>query len=100
VIIKPIVEGSEDQATGGLERCAEAHPELLAADASLIGDAGNFRPGPPTVTASLIDGLPSDGEWDGLDCREADCREADFREDVGLLDGVGLRRQGSVSDRL
>ncbi|PHQ52218.1 dipeptidase [Streptomyces cinnamoneus] len=51
--VKVIVEGSEEQGTGGLERYAEAHPELLAADAIVIGDAGNFRVGLPTVTATL-----------------------------------------------
>ncbi|MFD5464318.1 dipeptidase [Kitasatospora sp. NPDC127059] len=53
VSLKIIVEGSEEQGTGGLERYAEAHPELLAADAIVIGDTGNFAPGLPTVTASL-----------------------------------------------
>jgi acetylornithine deacetylase/succinyl-diaminopimelate desuccinylase-like protein len=51
--VKVIVEGSEEQATGGLEQYARAHPELLDADVILIGDAGNFRLGMPTVTASL-----------------------------------------------
>ncbi|MBP8539551.1 dipeptidase [Streptomyces sp. MK37H] len=53
VSVKVIVEGSEEQGTGGLERYAEAHPELLTADAVVIGDAGNFRVGLPTVTATL-----------------------------------------------
>ncbi|MFC5721575.1 dipeptidase [Streptomyces gamaensis] len=53
VNVKVIVEGSEEQGTGGLERHAESHPELLTADAILIGDAGNFREGLPTVTATL-----------------------------------------------
>ncbi|MFF3766237.1 dipeptidase [Streptomyces sp. NPDC001922] len=53
VNVKVIAEGSEEQGTGGLERYAEAHPELLAADAVVIGDAGNFRVGLPTVTATL-----------------------------------------------
>ncbi|MFF7154453.1 M20/M25/M40 family metallo-hydrolase [Streptomyces sp. NPDC008139] len=53
VNIKVIVEGSEEQGTGGLERYAEEHPELLAADAIVIGDAGNFRVGLPTVTSTL-----------------------------------------------
>ncbi|TJZ44089.1 dipeptidase [Streptomyces piniterrae] len=53
VNVKVIVEGSEEQGTGGLERYAEAHPELLAADSIVIGDAGNFRVGLPTVTATL-----------------------------------------------
>lgn len=51
--VKVIVEGSEEQGTGGLQQYAEAHPELLAADTIVIGDAGNFRLGLPTVTATL-----------------------------------------------
>ncbi|GAA2402544.1 dipeptidase [Streptomyces glaucosporus] len=51
--VKVIVEGSEEMGTGGLERYAEEHPELLAADAIVIGDTGNFRLGRPTVTATL-----------------------------------------------
>jgi len=51
--VKVIAEGSEEQGTGGLERYAEAHPELLAADAVVIGDTGNYRLGLPTVTATL-----------------------------------------------
>ena len=53
VHVKVIVEGSEEQGTGGLERYAEAHPELLTADTIVIGDTGNFRAGLPTVTATL-----------------------------------------------
>ncbi|MCX5609545.1 dipeptidase [Streptomyces sp. NBC_00047] len=53
VSVKVIVEGSEEQGTGGLQQYAEAHPELLAADTVVIGDAGNFRLGLPTVTATL-----------------------------------------------
>ncbi|MEU5519904.1 dipeptidase [Streptomyces sp. NPDC093250] len=53
VHVKVIVEGSEEQGTGGLERYAEEHPDLLTADAVVIGDAGNFRAGLPTVTSTL-----------------------------------------------
>src|SRR5689334_5178262 len=53
VHIKVIAEGSEEQGTGGLERYAEEHPDLLTADAIVIGDAGNFRAGLPTVTSTL-----------------------------------------------
>lgn len=53
VTVKVIAEGSEEQGTGGLERYAEQHPDLLAADTIVIGDAGNFRVGLPTVTATL-----------------------------------------------
>ena len=53
VTVKMIVEGSEEQGTGGLERYAEEHPDLLTADTVVIGDAGNFQAGLPTATASL-----------------------------------------------
>ncbi|MEU6507947.1 dipeptidase [Streptomyces sp. NPDC046942] len=53
VNVKMIVEGSEEQGTGGLERYAEQHPDLLEADTVVIGDAGNFRVGLPTVTTIL-----------------------------------------------
>ncbi|MCX5053347.1 MULTISPECIES: dipeptidase [unclassified Streptomyces] len=53
VHIKVIAEGSEEMGTGGLERYAEEHPDLLTADTIVIGDAGNFRVGLPTVTSTL-----------------------------------------------
>ncbi|NYI07423.1 dipeptidase [Allostreptomyces psammosilenae] len=53
VTVKVIVDGSEEQGTGGLERYVAAHPELLAADAIVVGDAGNFATGVPTATTSL-----------------------------------------------
>ncbi|MPY63190.1 dipeptidase [Streptomyces spongiae] len=53
VHVKVIAEGSEEQGTGGLERYAEQHPELLTANTIVIGDAGNFRVGLPTVTSTL-----------------------------------------------
>ncbi|WP_151477922.1 dipeptidase [Streptomyces albicerus] len=53
VSVKVIAEGSEEQGTGGLERYAEQHPQLLTADTIVIGDAGNFRVGVPTVTTAL-----------------------------------------------
>ncbi|WP_155059215.1 dipeptidase [Streptomyces blattellae] len=53
VHVKVIAEGSEEMGTGGLERYAEEHPDLLEADAIVIGDAGNFRVGLPTVTSTL-----------------------------------------------
>ncbi|OKK17522.1 beta-Ala-His dipeptidase [Streptomyces sp. CB00455] len=143
VSVKVIVEGSEEQGTGGLQQYAEAHPELLAADTVVIGDAGNFRLGLPTVTATLrgmtlikvkidtlggnlhsgmfggaapdalaalirlldslraadgsttVDGLASDGVWEGLQYPEAD-----FRADARVLDGVGLIGEGTIADRL
>ncbi|MFE3071362.1 dipeptidase [Streptomyces sp. NPDC059247] len=143
VTVKVIVEGSEEQGTGGLERYAEQHPELLTSDAIVIGDAGNFRVGLPTVTATLrgmtmirvgvetlegnlhsgqfggaapdalaalirildslrgpdgstvIDGLPADSVWEGLQYPEED-----FRRDAKVLPGVGLPGSGTVADRV
>ncbi|MFD9032314.1 dipeptidase [Streptomyces sp. NPDC059567] len=143
VTVKMIVEGSEEQGTGGLERYAEAHPELLTSDAIVIGDTGNFRLGLPTVTATLrgmtmirvridtlegnlhsgmfggaapdalaalirvldtlraedgstvIDGLPADEVWEGLQYPEDD-----FRADAKVLAGVALPGNGTVADRL
>ncbi|MEV6548337.1 dipeptidase [Streptomyces sp. NPDC051597] len=143
VSVKVIVEGSEEQGTGGLERYAEAHPALLAADAIVIGDTGNFRVGLPTVTATLrgmtmirvridtlegnlhsgqfggaapdalaalirvldslrdengqtvVEGLPSDAAWEGLQYPEEE-----FRKDAKVLDGVGLPGTGTVADRV
>ncbi|MFG1796874.1 dipeptidase [Nocardia sp. NPDC049149] len=48
-----VAEGSEEQGTGGLERFVEANPELLRADAIVIGDCGNFAAGVPTLTETL-----------------------------------------------
>ncbi|MFI2348012.1 dipeptidase [Streptomyces sp. NPDC019443] len=143
VTVKVIVEGSEEQGTGGLEQYAEAHPELLTADAIVIGDTGNFRVGLPTVTATLrgmtmirvqidtlegnlhsgqfggaapdalaalirvldslraedgstvIDGLPAQAQWEGLQYPEGE-----FRKDAKVLDGVGLTGNGTVADRI
>ncbi|GHE57870.1 dipeptidase [Streptomyces capitiformicae] len=143
VHIKVIAEGSEEMGTGGLQQYAEQHPELLAADTIVIGDAGNFRAGLPTVTSSLrgmilmrvkidalegnlhsgqfggaapdalaalirvldslraedgtttVDGLASDGTWDGL---AYDDRQ--FRKDAKVLDGVELVGADTVADRI
>ncbi|MBF6257899.1 dipeptidase [Nocardia farcinica] len=48
-----VSEGSEEQGTGGLEKFVVANPELLRADAIVIGDCGNFAPGVPTLTETL-----------------------------------------------
>ncbi len=53
VNLKIVVEGSEEQGTGGLDQFVEANPELFAADAMLILDSGNFELGLPTLTTSL-----------------------------------------------
>jgi len=53
VTVKVIVEGAEEQATGGIEGWVPRNADLLRADAIVIGDAGNFAVGVPTVTTSL-----------------------------------------------
>ncbi len=51
--VKVIAEGSEEQGTGGLEALIEEDPTLVAADAMVIADTGNFELGLPTLTATL-----------------------------------------------
>ncbi|OHV56520.1 dipeptidase [Pseudofrankia sp. BMG5.36] len=51
--IKVVVEGSEEQGTGGLERFVEQNPDLLAADTIVICDSGNVAVGVPTLTTVL-----------------------------------------------
>ncbi|MEV4314014.1 dipeptidase [Actinocrispum sp. NPDC049592] len=53
VHLKLVVEGSEEQGTGGLEKFVPQHPELFRADAILVADTGNAAPGRPAVTVSL-----------------------------------------------
>src|SRR4051794_24995870 len=51
--VKLICEGSEEQGTGGLEAFVPENAELLAADAILVCDTGNFAVGVPTLTTTL-----------------------------------------------
>ena len=53
VNLKLVVEGSEEQGTGGLERFVEENPELLTADVILVCDTGNAAVGRPAATISL-----------------------------------------------
>ena len=53
VNLKLVVEGSEEQGTGGLEEFVVAHPDLLRADAILVCDTGNASVGHPAATVSL-----------------------------------------------
>lgn len=53
VNLKLVVEGSEEQGTGGLEAFIVANPDLLHADAILVADTGNAAVGQPAVTVSL-----------------------------------------------
>ncbi|MEU4499023.1 dipeptidase [Streptomyces sp. NPDC023998] len=110
VSVKVIVEGSEEQGTGGLEQYAEAHPELLTADAIVIGDTGNFRVGLPTVTATLrgmtmirvridtLEGNLHSGQFGGAapDALAALIRVLDsLRAEDGstVIDGLGAQAQ-------
>ncbi|WP_286928718.1 MULTISPECIES: dipeptidase [Aeromicrobium] len=53
VNLKLVVEGSEEQGTGGLEEFVQANPELFRADAILVCDTGNAAVGRPAATVSL-----------------------------------------------
>jgi len=53
VNLKLIVEGSEEQGTGGLEKLVVRHPELLDADVILMCDTGNAAVGAPAATVTL-----------------------------------------------
>ncbi|WP_029432420.1 M20/M25/M40 family metallo-hydrolase [Blastococcus sp. URHD0036] len=48
-----VVEGSEEQGTGGLEAYVAAHPGQFRADAVLVCDTGGVAVGEPAVTVSL-----------------------------------------------
>jgi acetylornithine deacetylase/succinyl-diaminopimelate desuccinylase-like protein len=53
VNLKLIVEGSEEQGTGGLEDFVPKNADLLRADAILVCDTGNAAVGVPAATVSL-----------------------------------------------
>jgi acetylornithine deacetylase/succinyl-diaminopimelate desuccinylase-like protein len=50
--IKVLIEGQEERGSA-LDAYPRERPEPFAADAILIGDAGNVRPGVPTLTTAL-----------------------------------------------
>lgn len=143
VNLKLVVEGSEEQGTGGLEDFVRGNADLLRADVILICDTGNAAVGRPAVTISLrgmvnavvtVEALASElhsGMFGGpapdalaaliamlatlrddrgkttitgLDNTQVWTGEpyppAQFRSDAGILDGVGLLGEGSVSDML
>ncbi|MEU8816624.1 dipeptidase [Actinoplanes sp. NPDC048796] len=143
VNLKLIVEGSEEQGTGGLEDFVARHPPLLSADAILVCDTGNAAVGVPAATVTLrglvnvvvtvntlsgelhsgmfggaapdalagliqilsslrdksgnttIAGLDHTQTWTG-----APYPTDQFRSDSGLLPGVGLLGDGTVSDMI
>ncbi|KAA1422492.1 dipeptidase [Mumia zhuanghuii] len=53
VNLKLVVEGSEEQGTGGLEAFVPPHADLLRADTILVCDTGNASVGHPAATVSL-----------------------------------------------
>ncbi|GGI46806.1 acetylornithine deacetylase/succinyl-diaminopimelate desuccinylase-like protein [Agromyces flavus] len=53
VNLKLVVEGSEEQGTGGLEQYVEANPDVLEADTILVCDTGNAAVGKPAATITL-----------------------------------------------
>jgi acetylornithine deacetylase/succinyl-diaminopimelate desuccinylase-like protein len=143
VNLKLVVEGSEEQGTGGLEAFVPGHADLLRADAIIVADTGNSAVGRPGLTVSLrgsvdvvvavealvaevhsgifggaapdalaalvamlatlrdargnttVHGLPTGEVWTG-----APYAPEQFRRDAGVLDGVSLLGDGTVSDML
>ena len=143
VTVKLVVEGSEEQGTGGLEDFVARHPDLLRADAILVCDTGNAAVGVPAATVTLrgmvnvvvavealagelhsgmfggaapdalaalvhmlatlrdtagnttIAGLDDTQIWSG-----AEYPTDQFRSDAGLLRGVQLLGDGTVSDMI
>ena len=53
VNLKLVVEGSEEQGTGGLEAFVAARQEVLQADTILVCDTGNAAVGRPAATVTL-----------------------------------------------
>ncbi len=53
VNLKLVVEGSEEQGTGGLEAFVPENADLLRADTILVCDTGNAGVGRPALTSSL-----------------------------------------------
>lgn len=53
VNLKLVVEGTEEQGTGGLEAFVPPNADLLRADAILVCDTGNAAVGSPAATVSL-----------------------------------------------
>jgi acetylornithine deacetylase/succinyl-diaminopimelate desuccinylase-like protein len=53
VNLKLVVEGSEEQGTGGLEDYVPRHADQLRADVILVCDTGNAAVGAPAATVSL-----------------------------------------------
>ena len=143
VNLKLVVEGSEEQGTGGLEAFVESHHDLLRADTILVCDTGNAAVGHPAATVTLrgmvnvvvtveamaselhsgmfggaapdalagliamlaslrdqqgnttVTGLDNAQTWTG-----APYPPEQFRVDAGVLEGVSLLGEGSVSDML
>jgi cysteinylglycine-S-conjugate dipeptidase len=143
VDLRLVVEGSEEQGTGGLEAFVPEHADLLRADAILVCDTGNAAVGHPAATVSLrgmvnlvvtvealsseihsgmfggpapdalaalvamlstlrdakgnttITGLDNTRTWSG-----APYPTDQFTADAGVLAGVSLLGDGSVSDML
>lgn len=48
-----VVEGSEEQSSGGMEALARQRPDLVRGDVIVLADTGNVEAGLPTLTTSL-----------------------------------------------
>ena len=143
VNLKLVIEGSEEQGTGGLEDFVPKNADLLRADVILVCDTGNAAVGRPAATVTLrgvvnvvvtvralqsevhsgMFGGPAPDALAALVAMLATLRDdsgnttirgldntqtwtgelyppEQFRSDAGVLDGIGLLGDGSVSDML
>ena len=143
VNLKLVIEGSEEQGTGGLEDFVPKNADLLRADVILVCDTGNAAVGRPAATVTLrgvvnvvvtvwalqsevhsgMFGGPAPDALAALVAMLATLRDdrgnttirgldntqtwtgelyppEQFRSDAGVLDGVELLGDGSVSDLL
>ena len=64
--LKVLIEGSEERGGEGLSALIKERPELFAADAIMIADAGNAKVGQPTLTTSLRGGAQINVKVDTL----------------------------------
>jgi acetylornithine deacetylase/succinyl-diaminopimelate desuccinylase-like protein len=143
VNLKLVIEGSEEQGTGGLDDFVPKNADLLRADVILVCDTGNAAVGRPAATVTLrgvvnvvvtvralqsevhsgMFGGPAPDALAALVAMLATLRDdrgnttirgldntqtwtgepyppEQFRSDAGVLDGIGLLGDGSVSDML
>lgn len=140
--VKVIIEGEEEIGSLHLGRFIDTYHDLLAADAIVIADSGNWRTGQPALTTSLrglvdctvevrtLDRAVHSGMYGGPlpdalivlgrllatlhddrgrvaiqglvsgEAEQLDLTEDELRKEAGVVDGVELIGEGSLTSRL